>query len=197
MRWRSATVAEQPSRRSTGVEGRGRVASALPHGCPTHGDYGTSNVLFRGDEAVAVIDWDLLDERERTYDLARAFRWTLRRAEPGLLARASDAADDAPERALAELVARLRTAIAAYDAGSTQPLTPAECAALPVQMARVPLYDLAEVGRYVSPHVAGPVQAVLRLSTGVERAAWLVEQRDRLASLVNVVGADEPFGAAP
>lgn len=170
------------------------AGESLPRS-PTHGDYGTSNVLFRGDEPVAVIDWDLLDERERTYDLARAFRWTLRRVEPTLLAGASGALPDAMRESLAGLVGRLDDAVAAYDAGSTRPLTPEERAALPVQMARVPLYDLAEIGRYVDPRTAGPIQAVLRLSGAIERAGGLVERRDHLATLLGDRSGRAPLGA--
>jgi Ser/Thr protein kinase RdoA (MazF antagonist) len=170
------------------------VGVSLPR-TPTHGDYGTSNVLFRGDEPVVVIDWDLLDERERTYDLARAFRWTLRRAEPTLLAAASGASPDAVRDVLAGLARRLDDAVAAYDAGSTRPLTPEERAALPMQMARVPLYDLAEIGRYVDPRIPGPVQAVLRVSGALERAGWLIEQRDYLATLLGNRSAHDPLGA--
>jgi hypothetical protein len=156
---------------------------ALPRGL-THGDYGTSNALFRGDRLAAVIDWDLLDERERTYDLARAFRWTLRRAEPALFAGPPIEASDAPADALDVLAGRLRGAVAAYDDAVARPLTQNECGALPLQMARVPLYDLAEVGRYVSPHVAGPVEATLRLSNAIAQAEWLVRHSEHLALLL-------------
>jgi hypothetical protein len=92
----------------------------------------------------------------------------------------------------AGLAARLREAVAAYDAGSSRPLTAGERAALAVQLARVPLYDLAEVGSYVDPRLAGPVQAVLRLSPQIERAEWLVGHRDRLATLLRAGGPPEP-----
>lgn len=98
---------------------------------------------------------------------------------------------------LTGLAERLRKAIAAYDAGQyhTRPLTSHERAVLPVQMARVPLYDLAEAGRYVAPHIGGPVQAVLRLSATIGRARWLIDHRDHLSRLVGDGGP--PGGTRP
>ena len=156
---------------------------ALPR-CATHGDFGSSNVLFRGDEIAAIIDFDGLRERERAYDLARAFRYTLRVAERELFHDLAASGGEDPRATLDKLAVHLRAAADAYDASADVPLSGAERASLPIHMARIPLFDVAELGRYVSPHFAGPVHALVQRERPLAYAAFLVRSRDTLGEML-------------
>lgn len=123
----------------------------------THGDFGGGNVLFQGGDIVAILDFDFVGHRERVFDLAYALYWILRRMEPEM----SPASHDWPSAA---------GLLAAYDEAADQPLEAAEWRALPLEMARVPLYWVAEAG-----FLDRPVDAVLAASPGVEWAAWVLD----------------------
>jgi Ser/Thr protein kinase RdoA (MazF antagonist) len=97
-----------------------------------HGDFWDNNVLFRGDDLAAVIDFDFMAERPRIDDLAlTAYFWFLQpgKGVPGLT--------EARE---------LRRFVDAYDAAAALPLSPEERMALPLAIARQPAWS---VGRWI------------------------------------------------
>jgi len=132
---------------------------ALPH-VPTHGDYGGDNLLFHGDRIVAIGDWDFVGVRERLFDLAYSLYWMFRRVQP----------DAPPEQWDWQQMFPL---LAAYNAAAVQPLAGKELRALPLVMARVPLYWIAEAG-----WLADSAQAVLHWADHVPTARWLVDHAD-------------------
>lgn len=93
-----------------------------------HGDFWDNNVLFRNDEIALVADFGFMNRRPRIDDLALTLYFTLRELEP---ARAGDAV-----RVLAGLAD-------GYDRGTRRPLSPAERHALPLALARQPLWSIA------------------------------------------------------
>ncbi len=91
-----------------------------------NGDFWDNNVLFR-DNAVAIIgDFDFLGERPRVDDLALTLYFT-----------SQDVVD------LAEDPAKLRALITAYESGLDVPLMEVEREAIPIAMARQPLWSIA------------------------------------------------------
>jgi len=97
-----------------------------------HGDFWDDNVLFTGDELVAVIDLDFMAERPRIDDLAlTAYFWFL---QPG---KGLPGAAGAHE---------LRAFVDAYDAEAAVPLSLTERIALPLAIARQPAWS---VGRWI------------------------------------------------
>jgi Ser/Thr protein kinase RdoA (MazF antagonist) len=123
-----------------------------------HGDYGVGNLLWRGEAAVAVVDFDFLAVHERVFDLAYAAFWMLERLEPEV----------PPEQRTWQRVPIL---LAAYDSAATRPLLPLERAAILPEIARVPLYWVGEAA-----FVDDPTGAVLRSASGVAAARWIVER---------------------
>jgi Ser/Thr protein kinase RdoA (MazF antagonist) len=129
-----------------------------------HGDFWDNNVFFRGDRVVFVADFDFMGKRARIDDLALTFYFTCMKflEEP--------VSDDQ--------LRRLSRLIGAYEAGSDTPLTPIERAALPLAIARQPLWS---IGGWVASlddegaarrHAAGTTAAVawaLRLMREVRR----------------------------
>ncbi len=93
-----------------------------------HGDFWDNNVLFRGDEVVALIDFDFMGEWARIDELAlTAYFWLL---EPGK--GVPTPADIGPVRRFLD----------AYDAAAELPLSAAERLALPLAMARQPAWSI-------------------------------------------------------
>ncbi len=136
-------------------------AHRLPQGL-IHGDFGVANLLWRQNEIVAVCDFDFVAHHERVFDVAYTLFWMLERLEP-----TRDHASWSWHR-IPELLAR-------YDATSSRPLTLQERRALPFEMARVPLYWLAE-----AVFLPNPVQAVLSRAETVTTAHWLLEHAHEL-----------------
>lgn len=97
-----------------------------------HGDFWDNNVLFRGDDLAAVIDFDFMADRWRIDDLALPIWFYL--LEPG---------HDLPSERDLEVVRRL---LQAYDSATGRPLSHAERLALPLAVARQPAWS---VGRWV------------------------------------------------
>jgi homoserine kinase type II len=93
-----------------------------------HGDFWDNNVLFLRGRIVLVGDLEFMGERARVDDLAL----TLWFAE----------ADLPPAPGLAARLARLRRLLGRYDAGADPPLSAAERAALPLALARQPLWSI-------------------------------------------------------
>jgi len=91
-----------------------------------HGDFWDDNVLF-DDRGVALIaDFDFMGRRPRIDDLALTLYFT-----------SQDLLD------LAEEPERLGPLVSAYESGLVEPLTDREREALPVAMARQPLWSIA------------------------------------------------------
>ena len=101
----------------------------LPHGL-THGDYGGSNLLLHKDQIVALLNFDFLDQRERIFDLAYTLYWIFWQHEDTRY-------PNSPWH-------RISTLLEAYNHQTKQPLTQQERLALPLEMARIPLYWIAE-----------------------------------------------------
>ncbi len=130
-----------------------------------HGDYGAGNLLFRDQQIVAILDFDFLAVSERIFDIAYTLYWMFRRIEGTL----------PPEKLSWSLV---NTMLRSYNNSSFQPLTQAEIQTLPFEIARVPLYWIAEA--HILPN---PTQTLVQLADNVRFAHWIVEHGDELAPL--------------
>lgn len=97
-----------------------------------HGDYWDNNVLFAGNDLVALIDFDFMAVRWRVDDLALPIWFHLLEPDHGL-----------PDDHDLDLVRRM---LDAYDSGTARPLSHAERLALPLAIARQPAWS---VGRWV------------------------------------------------
>ncbi len=128
-----------------------------------HGDYGGENILFRDGQIVAVLDFDFLAHRERVADLARTLYW-----EVGIF---GSVRPDVPNR---DAVARLAALLRRYQHATPTPLTNDELQALPYEMARIPLFFIAEAGYLpaAAPDRA-PLRQTLALGAQLGRATWL------------------------
>lgn len=131
----------------------------------THGDYGFGNILFRDECIVAILDFDFLAVRERIFDLAYTLYWMFHRIEGGL--------------SPANLSwSRVRDMLTRYNSTSTRPLTGMEVRTLPLEIARVPLYWVAEA------HVlSDPARTIMQLADTVQYSRWVLENSDELANL--------------
>jgi Ser/Thr protein kinase RdoA (MazF antagonist) len=127
------------------------LVSTLPRQL-IHGDFWDNNVFFRDGRLVLVTDFDFMGERARIDDVALTLYFTS-------LKYAETAASDAH-------LWRLRRLVDAYDSGLANPLSSAERAALPLALARQPLWS---IGGWVAllddepsarHHAAGTVWAV-------------------------------------
>jgi Ser/Thr protein kinase RdoA (MazF antagonist) len=98
-----------------------------------HGDFWDNNVLFRGGRMVLVTDFDFMGERPRIDDLALTLYYTN-----------STFADDPLSDDRMRLLRRL---VDAYDSGLDASLTAKEREALPLAIARQPLWA---VGKWVA-----------------------------------------------
>jgi len=103
------------------------LVSALPRQL-IHGDFWDNNVFFRDGRVVLVTDFDFMGERARIDDLALTLYFTS-------LKYTETAASDAHLR-------RLRRLVDAYDSGLANRLSRAERAALPLAVARQPLWSI-------------------------------------------------------
>jgi Ser/Thr protein kinase RdoA (MazF antagonist) len=124
-----------------------REVVPLVHRQLVHGDFWDNNVFFREEQVVLVTDFDFMGERARIDDLALTLYYTNSTFS-------EDPVSDARIR-------RLRRLVDAYDVGLDEPLTLVERAALPLALARQPLWA---VGRW------------LALLDDEEEARWLASQ---------------------
>jgi hypothetical protein len=70
---------------------------------------------------------------------------------------------------------KLQEMLAAYNAATSHPLTSQEIQALPIQMARVPLYWIAEAHVYPNP-----AQIVVHLADSVTFSRWLLQHSNEI-----------------
>lgn len=143
---------------------RAGYEDALPRSF-IHGDFVGKNVLLSHGRVTALLDFDRLAYRERIFDVACSSCCMLSR-----LHRTQRSHIPPTERDLA----RLASVIAAYEEAAHLFLTPAEVAALPIEMARVQLFPVADAGYLVA---AGEMTAALAQTRSVghhlPRAWWL------------------------
>lgn len=91
-----------------------------------HGDYWHNNVFFRNDRIVLINDFDFMGERARIDDLALILYFF--------------SCSDKP--VTGDLLGRLRSLVDAYDAGLDEHLSATERLAIPLAMARQPLWSI-------------------------------------------------------
>lgn len=158
---RLATDAEDLARLVTRAERP--LADQLPRQL-VHGDFWDNNVFFRGGSVVFVTDFDFMGERARIDDLALTLFFTCMEflEEP--------VSDDQ--------LGRLRRLIDAYDAGSDDPLTATERAALPPAIARQPLWSIGGCVASLDDKEAARQHAAA-MAPGVRWALSLIGEVDR------------------
>jgi Ser/Thr protein kinase RdoA (MazF antagonist) len=130
-----------------------------------HGDFWDNNVLCRGDHIVLIHDFDHMGERARIEDLALTLYYM-----------SSEASADRDADPRMQLLGRM---VNAYDSGQEARLSAAERSALPVALARQPLWS---VGGWIAEldddgtarsHAAGTSAAVeLALEIMRELPRW-------------------------
>ena len=120
-----AAKAEQLARSLSGAEREHR--DELPTGL-AHGDFWDNNVLFRGSELVFITDFDYMGYRTRVDDLALTLYFAC-------LEFFENPVSDTQLEHLAGL-------LRAYDDGTGRPLSAAERSALPLAIARQPLWSI-------------------------------------------------------
>jgi Ser/Thr protein kinase RdoA (MazF antagonist) len=108
------------------------VVSSVPRQL-VHGDFWDNNVCFREGRVVLVTDFDFMGERARIDDLALTLYFT----------NSTFSEDPVSD----DRIHRLRRLVDAYDQGLEDPLTRMERAALPLAIARQPLWA---VGRWLA-----------------------------------------------
>lgn len=102
-----------------------------------HGDYGLGNLAFDQREIVGLFDFDFVARRERLFDLAYTAFWMLYRL---------------PIKPLGQnMWNSVRQFVEHYEQASVLPLTDMERFALPIEMARVPIYWIAEAAFLPNP----------------------------------------------
>jgi Ser/Thr protein kinase RdoA (MazF antagonist) len=123
-------AAEELAQRVTDAE-RVVVSSVVRQ--MVHGDFWDNNVFFREGRVVLVTDFDFMGERARIDDLALTLYYT----------NSTFSEDPVYDHRMS----RLRRLVDAYDRGLDDPLTSVERAALPLAIARQPLWW---VGRWLA-----------------------------------------------
>ncbi|MGI6366782.1 MAG: phosphotransferase [Anaerolineae bacterium] len=148
-----------------GLEAARRARPAAPAAAPqrVHGDFWDNNVLFEGDRLVHVADLEFMGWRARGEDLALTL-WFWICDHPPAPGRATEAGT----------LAELRRLLAAYDAGADPPLSLEERRALPLAIARQPLWSIGgwvarlDDEQQARAHAAGTA-GELRLALGILR----------------------------
>ena len=130
-----------------------------------HGDYHFWNVLYRGDEIAAVVDYDFIQERERLFDIAYA----LQNVVAHLRSVHGATPDGISALTPAELPwANVRMWVDHYDAAAHLPLTEAERRWLPREILRVYL-----VGVATGFLQEDPIESILRQGADLELYEWI------------------------
>ncbi len=139
-----------------------RESSAILPRQMVHGDYWDNNVLFREGRIVLVNDFDFMGERARIDDLALTLYYF-----------------DCSDKPMSEeRLRRLRSLIDAYDEGLDEHLSNVERLALPLAMARQPLWSVGgwiallddeEIAWQHTASVLGDVDWALRIMHDLDR----------------------------
>lgn len=130
-----------------------------------HGDYGGDNVLMAHDAIVAILDFDFMAYRERIFDIAYGLYWALYRF---------------CERQNGEVtplrcIGQASSALAHYNRHAPIPLNEHEIMALPWEMARIPLFWLAEAGYLGESEAdATPLRQTVRFAEHLTIARQLI-----------------------
>lgn len=152
-------------------EARASHEDALPRSL-IHADFLGTNVLIADGRVIAILDFDRLAWRERIHELAVSLYCVL-----GRLHRTQPPSEPPTP---VELM-RLAGLVANYEATAAAPLDPLELAALPHEMARGPLYPVAEAGYLAAvDDEAGAIGETLLAANNLPRARWLVDHAERL-----------------
>jgi homoserine kinase type II len=130
-----------------------------------HGDYGGGNLLFEHERPVAILDFDFMQVKERVFDVAYALYWWFDKQGDGQLAKVN-------------LWHKVKELFACYNGSTQMPLTYEERQALPLEMARVPLYWIAETHFF-----ANPAQEVIQHANKVANARWILKNCNHLLDL--------------
>jgi hypothetical protein len=156
-----ANEAEELARRVSSAESS--LKSKLPKQL-VHGDFWDNNVFLRDGQVVFVTDFDFMGERSRIDDLALTLYFTC-------LEYFEDPVTD-------HQLVQLQKLLNAYDRGADCTLTSAERAALPLAIARQPLWSIggwvawlddADAARNHAVGTIAEVKWALRLMDAVER----------------------------
>lgn len=133
-----------------------------------HGDFWDDNVYFRGQTLVAVTDFDFLARRPRVDDLALLLYFA--DEQPFF--------EGVPERDDEARIDALRPLVDAYVRGLSTPLSDVEQHALPVALARQPLWSL---GKWIPLMESGDQASteMTMLAGPVRRALAVAEDQDR------------------
>jgi Ser/Thr protein kinase RdoA (MazF antagonist) len=139
------------------------VVSSVPRQL-VHGDFWDNNVFFRAGRVVLVTDFDFMGERARIDELALTLYYT----------NATFAEDPLSNTR----VGRLRRLVDAYDRGLDDPLSSVERTALPLAMARQPLWW---VGGWLAllDDKAQARRGLAELAWDVEWALQVIREADR------------------
>lgn len=129
----------------------------------THGDYGEGNLLFWHEQPVAILDFDFLRVRERVFELAYTLYWWLWHQGHGQIEDISS-------------WQRAKDLLTAYNEATPRALTAQEIQALPLVMASVPLYWIAE-----TLFLPNPGEEVIKQAKKLPDACWIFEHRKQLA----------------
>ncbi len=129
-----------------------------------HGDFWDNNVFFGRNRVVLVTDFDFMGERPRIDDLALTLYYTNSTF-------ADDPLSDARIRSLRRLVD-------AYDSGLDEPLSANERAALPLAMARQPLWAVGKWMALLDAEEAARALAA-EMTPDVLWALALIRDRER------------------
>lgn len=140
-----------------------------------HGDYVGNNVLLRGTDVVAIVDFDRAARRERILDIAYVLDSVLNAVG------AWNDDGSVPDRGLIGITRLLRL----YGDASGFPLTRTEGVALPFEMARMQLYPVVTAGYpFVAHEGRGPIAETTAVAPHLPRAWWLVENAAYVRSVV-------------
>jgi Ser/Thr protein kinase RdoA (MazF antagonist) len=112
-----------------------------------HGDFWDNNVFFQNGKVVLVTDLDFMGVRPRIDDLALTLYYT----------NSTFSEDQLSE----SRIRRLKTLVDAYDSGLEEPLTADELVALPMAIARTPLFMMNYFISMTSEQAAKPMTETL------------------------------------
>lgn len=155
---RFASTAEDLAHRLLNAESE--FVKQLPHQL-VHGDFWDNNVLFRNGKIVLIADLDFMGERARIDDVALTLYYTNSTFSEDPLS------DDR--------IQHLRKLVDAYNAGLDEPLTTVERLALPLAIARTPLFMM----RYIAL-METKEEAVKPISETLPDLEWALHLLDDL-----------------